>query len=63
MTAFKMIYMFFKSEKGYTVKELAERVAELEIMANRYKWVPVSERLPIESDDYLCTIPGTSENQ
>ena len=26
MTAFKMIYMFFKSEKGYTVKELAERL-------------------------------------
>lgn len=26
MTAFKMIYMFFKSEKGYTVKEIADRL-------------------------------------
>lgn len=22
-----------------------------------FKWIPCSERLPSESDDYLCTIP------
>ena len=52
---------YYKKPVVMNVKELAERVAELEIMANRYKWVPVSERLPSESDDYLCTIPLDAE--
>lgn len=52
---------YYKKPVVMNVKELAERVAELEIMANRYKWIPVSERLPSESDDYICTIPLDAE--
>lgn len=33
----------------------------LNIQSAEAEWIPVSERLPSESDDYLCTIPLDAE--
>ena len=47
---------YYKKPVVMNVKELAERVAELEVMANRYKWVPVTDRLPDERAWlFVCT--------
>lgn len=47
---------YYKKPVVMNVKELAERVAELEVMANRYKWVPIAEREPDPAKHALVTL-------
>ena len=47
---------YYKKPIVMNVKELAERVAELEIMANRYKWTPITEKEPDPDKHVLVTL-------
>lgn len=47
---------YYKKPIVMNVKELAERVAELEVMANRYKWVPITEKEPDQAEHVLVTL-------
>lgn len=46
---------YYKKPVVMNVKELAEHVAELEVMANRYKWIPITEKEPDTADHILVT--------
>ena len=47
---------YYKKPVVMNVKELAERVAELEVKANRYKWTPITEKEPDPAKHVLVTL-------
>ena len=47
---------YYKKPIVMNVKELAERVAELEVKANRYKWTPITEKEPDPDKHILVTL-------
>lgn len=40
---------------------MADTIVELERKLAEREWIPCSERLPEQSDDYICTIPLDEE--
>ena len=50
---------YHKKPVVMNVKELAERVAELELIADKYRWIPVEEEPP----QFPCLVCDANVNQ
>ena len=60
----KALNMMLRNPDGEPISDVCEAIdMAIEALQDRPKgdWIPCSERLPEQSDDYICTIPLDEE--